>query len=164
MKRTMALDQASRTTGWAIYDNKNLIANGHFSIPANKTMQQRLISFIDHLNDLITKYNIEKIYYEGIQYQNNIETYKKLAYIQALIIYNTAYNKIPILELSPSHWRSIIKDKHGIKFGRSRTEQKQQAQNFVKNFFNMKVTEDEADAICLGYAGILEDEKNKSAF
>lgn len=66
-------------------------------------MQQRLISFIDHLNDLITKYNVEKIYYEGIQYQNNIETYKKLAYIQALIIYNTAYNKIPILELSPSH-------------------------------------------------------------
>jgi Holliday junction resolvasome RuvABC endonuclease subunit len=66
-------------------------------------MQQRLMSFVDHLNDLITKYNVEKIYYEGIQYQSNIETYKKLAYIQAMIIYNTATNNIPILELSPSH-------------------------------------------------------------
>lgn len=164
MRRTLALDQASRTTGWAIYDNKNLITSGHFSIPANKTMQQRLISFVDHLQDLITKYHVEKIYYEGIQYQSNIETYKKLAYIQAMIIYNAASDNIPILELTPSHWRSVIKDKHGIKFGRSRTEQKQKAQEFVKDFFNQNVTEDEADAICLGYAGILEDEKTKSAF
>lgn len=164
MRRTMALDQASRTTGWAIYDNKNLVTSGHFSIPANKTMQQRLISFVNHLSELIEKYNVEKIYYEGIQYQNNIETYKKLAYIQAMIIYTTTIDNIPILELSPSHWRSIIKDKNGIKFGRSRIEQKQKAQEFVKEFFDKEVTEDEADAICLGYAGVLEDEKTKSAF
>jgi len=164
MRRTLALDQASRVTGWAIYDNKNLVTSGHFSIAANKTMQQRLLSFIDHLNELIDKYNVEKIYYEGIQYQNNIETYKKLAYIQAMIIYNTTVHNLPILELTPSHWRSLIKDKHGVKFGRSRAEQKQKAQEFVKEHFNINATEDEADAICLGYAGILEDEKNKSAF
>lgn len=164
MRRTLALDQASRVTGWAIYDNKNLVTSGHFSIAANKTMQQRLLSFIDHLNELINKYNVEKIYYEGIQYQNNIETYKKLAYIQAMIIYNTTVHNLPILELTPSHWRSLIKDKHGVKFGRSRAEQKKKAQEFVKEYFNIDATEDEADAICLGYAGILEDEKNKSAF
>lgn len=162
MRRTLALDQASRTTGWAIYDNKTLIASGHFSIPANKIIQDRLKSFVIYLNDLIEKYHPEKIYYEGIQYQSNIETYKKLAYIQAMIIYFSG--SIPITELSPSHWRSVIKDKHGIKFGRSRAEQKQKAQEFVEQFFNKKVTEDEADAICLGYAGILEDEKTKSAF
>ena len=162
MRRTLALDQASRTTGWAIYDNKTLIASGHFSIPANKIIQDRLKSFVIYLNDLIEKYHPEKIYYEGIQYQSNIETYKKLAYIQAMIIYFSG--SIPITELGPSHWRSVIKDKHGIKFGRSRVEQKQKAQEFVEQFFNKKVTEDEADAICLGYAGILEDEKTKSAF
>lgn len=164
MRRTLALDQASRVTGWAIYDNKNLVTSGHFSIPANKSMQQRLLSFINHLDELINKYNVEKIYYEGIQYQSNIETYKKLAYIQAMIIYNTTIHNLPTLELAPSHWRSILKDKHGIKFGRSRAEQKQKAQEFVKEYFNIETTEDEADAICLGYAGILEDEKNKSAF
>ena len=66
-------------------------------------MQQRLLSFVNHLHDLINKYHVEKIYYEGIQYQNNIETYKKLAYIQAMIIYNTALDNKPLLELSPSH-------------------------------------------------------------
>ena len=163
MKRTLALDQASRVTGWAIYDNKNLITSGHFSIPANKTIGQRLDTFCFKLMDLIDKYNVEKVYYEGIQYQNNIETYKKLAMIQAMVIY-TCYNEVECAELTPSHWRSIIKDKHGIKFGRSRTEQKKVAQTFVKDFFGKEVTEDEADAICLGYAGILEDEKTKSPF
>lgn len=163
MRRTLALDQASRVTGWAIYDNKNLVTSGHFSIAANKTMGQRLDTFCFKLMDLINKYNVEKVYYEGIQYQNNIETYKKLAMIQAMVIY-ACYNEVECAELTPSHWRSIIKDKHGVKFGRSRTEQKQKAQEFVKEHFNIDATEDEADAICLGYAGILEDEKNKSAF
>lgn len=162
MQRTLAFDQASRTTGWAVYDNKTLIASGHFSISANKIMQDRLKSFVLYFIDLVEKYHPEKIYYEGIQYQSNIETYKKLAYIQAMIIYFS--NNIPIIELAPSHWRSILKNKHKINFGRSRFEQKQKAQEFVKQFFNKEVTEDEADAICLGYAGILEDEKNKSAF
>ena len=41
---------------------------------------------------------------------------------------------------------------------------KEKAKEFVKTYFDKEVTEDEADAICLGYAGVLEDEKNKSAF
>ena len=162
MRRTLALDQASRTTGWAVYDNKTLITSGHFSIPANKIIKDRLNLFVIHLDELVNKYHPEKIYYEGIQYQSNIETYKKLAYIQAMIIYYSV--NIPITELSPSHWRSVIKDEHGIKFGRSRIEQKQKAQEFVKDFFNKDVTEDEADAICLGYVGVLEDEQSRSAF
>lgn len=165
MRRVLSLDQASRTTGWAVFDNKSLIAFGHFSIAANKDIGQRLHKFTDELNSLIDKYHPEKIYFEGIQYQNNIETYKKLAFIQAVLIYAiTGSQKIENKELSPSHWRSLIKDKHGIKFGRSRTEQKKKSQEFVKAQFNQEVTEDEADAICLGYAGILEDEKFKSAF
>lgn len=164
MRRTLALDQASRTTGWAVFDNKKLIGFGHFSISANKTMGERLSSFIREFDVLIETYHPEKIYFEGIQYQGNVETYKKLAMIQAMIIYWSRQRQIEISELTPSHWRSIIKDKHGIKFGRTRAEQKAWAMQFVEDNFNSIVSEDEADAICLGYAGILEDEKNRSAF
>lgn len=163
MFRTLAIDQASRITGWAVYDNKQLIAHGHFSISANKTIAERLDSFGEELFDLLEKYHPQKLYYEGIQYQNNAETYKKLAMIQAIVIY-TCYGNVPCTELAPSHWRSILSEKYKIKFGRTRAEQKQKAQEFVKEFFHKKVTEDEADAICLGYAGVLEDEQSKSAF
>jgi hypothetical protein len=84
--------------------------------------------------------------------------------IQAMVIYWCRQKQIDSLELTPSHWRSIIKDKHGIKFGRTRAEQKAKSKQFVEDNFKSFASEDESDAICLGYAGILEDEKTKSAF
>ena len=164
MRRTMAIDQAARLSGWAIYDNKKLIAHGHFSVPANKTIGQRLEAFLKELDTIIKTYHIEHLYFEGIQYQNNAETYKKLSMIQGMIFYYTQINKIPSTELTPSHWRSILKDKYGIKFGRARLEQKQKAKEFVNKQFNVFPIEDECDAICIGLAGIIEDEKEKSAF
>ena len=66
--------------------------------------------------------------------------------------------------LAPSHWRSILKSPFGIGFGRSRAEQKKSARGFVKDHYNIDVSEDEADAICIGIAGIIEKNSKKSAF
>ena len=103
MKRTLAFDQSSKVTGYAVYDNQNLVTFGHFSIPANKIIQERLETFIYKIDVLIQKYHPEKVYFEGIQYQSNAETYKKLAMIQAMLLYKSAQDKIPIQELTPSH-------------------------------------------------------------
>ena len=46
-------------------------------------------------------------------------------------------------------WRKGI----GIK-GRTRTDRKRSAQQFVKQEYDINVSEDEADAICLGRYGI----------
>ena len=164
MKRTLALDQSSRITGYAIFDNKNLVEVGHFSIPANKTMGQRLKLFYNHLKSLIIAYNIEEIFFEGIQYQNNAETFKKLAMVQGIVFYCTEKLKKPSKELTPSHWRSILKEKHNVSFGRNRVDQKKNAQKFVKEQFNKVATEDECDAICLGLAALYEKDSLKSAF
>ena len=45
-----------------------------------------------------------------------------------------------------------------------RAEQKKAAQQFVEQQYNIKVTQDEADAVCIGLAGIQENKRNKSAF
>lgn len=164
MLRTLAIDQSSRMTGYAIFDNKNLVTFGHFSIPANKALGQRLESFYIHLKNLIDVYNIEEVYFEGIQHQGNVETYKKLAMIQGMIYYCTQVLKIPCKELAPSHWRSIIKEKYKINFGRARAEQKATAKKFVKDHLQKEATEDECDAICLGLAALYEKDKQKSVF
>ena len=160
----LSLDQSSRITGWAIFNNNNLTDCGQFAIKANKTMQERLNDFVSELEILITTFKPDKIFYEGIQYQSNAETYKKLAYIQAMIIFCTNVLDIEIKELPPSHWRSILKDEFNWNFGRARAEQKQKSQAFVEKYFNTITSEDTCDAICLGYAGIIEENKNKSAF
>lgn len=160
----LSLDQSSRITGWAVFENKKLIGHGQFSVKSNKLIQERLDIFVSELEILITTFKPDKIFYEGIQYQSNVETYKKLAYIQAMIIFCTNVLDIEIKELSPSHWRSILKDEFNWKFGRARAEQKEKSQSFVKKYFNTIASEDTCDAICLGYAGIIEENKNKSAF
>lgn len=66
-------------------------------------MGERLNSFIREFDVLIETYHPEKIYFEGIQYQGNVETYKKLAMIQAMIIYWSRQRQIEISELTPSH-------------------------------------------------------------
>lgn len=164
MRRTIAIDQSSRVTGYAVFDNKNLVTFGHFSIPANKTLGQRLEGFFIKLKNLIEVYNAEEVYFEGIQRQQNVETFKKLAMIQGIVYYCTQVLRVPCKELAPSHWRSVIKEKYRINFGKVRAEQKQKAQKFVKDHFQIDATEDECDAICLGLAALYEEDKHKSAF
>ncbi len=160
----LALDQALQTTGWAIFNDKQLIQYGHFTIPANKPIEQRLNLFTKELMKLEEKYNFKDVFFEDIQYQNNAETHKKLAFIQATIMiwcYNTEH-KFTIL--APSHWRSVLKSKYNISFGRARAEQKKKSKELIKEIYQIEVSEDEADAICLGTAGIQEKEQNRSAF
>lgn len=160
----LSLDQAMRTTGWAIFENKDLKQYGNFTIPGNIPIEQRLNQFIRELNNLYREYEFDELFFEDIQNQNNNETYKKLAYVQATIIIWCYNNNIKFHILSPSHWRSVLKERCGISFGRKREEQKQTAIRFVEQWFKRIVTTDEADAICLGCAGILESKNTKSAF
>lgn len=160
----LALDQSLNVTGWAIFNDKELVEWGHFTIPANKPIEQRLNLFTKELMKLEEKYNFKDIFFEDIQYQNNAETHKKLAFVQATIMiwcYSTDH-KFNIL--APSHWRSKLKNKYGIVFGRARAEQKKKAQELIKKLYNIDVIEDEADAICIGLCGVQEKEENRSAF
>ena len=160
----LSLDQAMRTTGWAIFEDDELKKYGSFTIPSHHPIEQRLNEFMRELNNLYREYEFDELFFEDIQNQHNNETYKKLAYIQAAIILWCYFNDIKFSVLAPSHWRKIIKEKCGASFGKKREEQKEAAIQFVKDKLNIEVTSDEADAITLGYAGIIEKEQNKSAF
>lgn len=160
----LSLDQSLRTTGWAIFEDKELKQYGHFTIPSHHPIEQRLNEFMRELNDLYREYEFDELFFEDIQNQNNNETYKKLAYVQATIVIWCYNNNIKFHILSPSHWRSVLKERYGISFGRKREEQKQKAIELVQQFFSRMVTSDEADAICLGYAGVCEQGRTESAF
>lgn len=162
----LSLDQALQTTGWAIFKDTKLLHHGKFTTPANKPIDERLGWIWGTLNDFKfkTTEDIDYVFFEGIQNQGNAETFKKLAYCQAAILLWCYWSGLKYTILPPSHWRSILKSNYDIKFGRSRTEQKKKAQELVKQIYNIDVNEDEADAICLGLAGIQEKEQNRSAF
>lgn len=162
--RYLGLDQALKTTGWAIFENDSIVAHGSFTIVATLPIEQRLGQFWKELNNLYSQYEFDYVFYEDIQRQQNVETYKKLAYVQAATLMWCYFKDISCSSLGPSHWRNIIKEKFKVSFGRARNEQKKAAQDFVKNHFNINASEDECDAICLTLAGIQEKKYNASAF
>lgn len=154
-----------QNTGWAVFEGNNLIEFGIFKTKASSPIEQRLGSIWNKLNDLADKYEFGYLIFEDIQQQTNAETYKKLAYVQAAIFLWCYWNEnIKYSILSPSHWRKILKDRYQVSFGRKREEQKKAAQQFVEQQYNLKVSSDEADAICIGAAGIIEYNKNRSAW
>lgn len=94
----------------------------------------------------------------------NVVTYKKLAYVQAMILYWCDKHAKKYSILTPSHWRSIIKDKYGVTFGRKRKEQKEAAMKFAMSMSNIKFTEDMADSFCIGLADYEDRKVLEAAF
>ena len=163
--RLLALDQASRVTGVAIFDDDKLVKYGTFEIKSNQELGKRLTQFLENLDKLYAAYHFDTVAYEDIQLQmGNVETYKKLAYIQAMILFWCEKHEKNLYCLSPSHWRKILKDKYGMSWGRKRAEQKQTAIDFIQEHYEKEVDSDTADAICIGCAANIEINKNKSAF
>ena len=163
--RLLALDQASRVTGVAIFDNDKLIKYGTFEIKPNQELGKRLTQFLENLDKLYAAYYFDAVAYEDIQLQmGNVETYKKLAYIQAMILFWCEKNEKKLYCLSPSHWRKVLKEKYGMSWGRKRAEQKQTAIDFIQECYEKEVDSDTADAICIGCAANIEINKNESAF
>lgn len=163
--RLLALDQASRVTGVAIFDDDKLVKYGIFEIKSNQELGKRLTQFLENLDKLYTAYHFDAIVYEDIQLQmGNVETYKKLAYVQAMILFWCDKHEKNLYCLSPSHWRKVLKDKYGMSWGRKRAEQKQTAIDFIQEHYEKEVDSDTADAICIGCAANIEINKTESAF
>ena len=152
----LALDQALQTTGWACYKDDRLVGYGTYQIPANKGIEARLGQMFAELNTLYQKYEFDHLVFEGIQNQQNAETFKKLAYVQAAIMLWCYFTNVDYSILSPSEWRSKLPKS----FGKKREEQKEKAMELVKETFGVEATSDEADAICIGLAHM----KDKAAW
>lgn len=147
MANILALDQSSRVSGYAVFQDNQLVASGTFTV-ADDTMSVRLVKIRNKVQDLITEYNIDKILLEDIQLQtqiNNVTTYKALAEVLGVLEELSEELGIPHEMIFSSSWKS------GLNIGgRDRATQKKNAQLFVSNLYSLKVSQDESDAICIG--------------
>lgn len=154
----LALDQASRTSGYAIFHEDQLIASGTFTFD-DDDFPTRLVKIRNKVISLVHEYCINKILLEDIQLQgqtNNVETYRKLAEVRGVLSELACEMKIPHEIIHSQTWKSTLAIK-----GRDRTTQKRNAQVFVLTTYGKKVSQDESDAICIGTHYI---KSNKSAF
>ena len=150
-KRILALDQASKVTGYAIFDNGTLVKYGKFSTSSNDDIE-RFAMMKAWLISMITSWNPDHIAIEGIQFQEQgseqkmgVTVFQTLARLQGILMLVCHEAKVPYTICPTNTWRHEC----GVK-GRSRADKKRSMQLIVKQKYDISVTDDEADAIGIG--------------
>lgn len=150
--RVLALDQATHTTGWSIFDGKELIKYGHFEsklseqTARNHEIKLWLINMIDNWQpDVIGIEGIQFQIMEDGQHSMGITVFESLARLQGVML-DTAYElNVESKVCHTQKWRAHC----GVK-GRKRSDKKRSMQLLTKEWYDVNVTEDEADAIGIG--------------
>ena len=149
--RLLALDQASHTTGYAVFEDGKPVVISHFTARGDD-LGKRLEQIRNNIINLIKQYNIDTVAFEDIQLQDiagskevGIKTFKMLAEVFGVVHELVNELQIDYYIVPPIVWKATIKIA-----GKGRTMEKKLAQKWVVDNYGLKCTEDEADAACLG--------------
>ena len=152
--RFLGLDQATQITGFAIMDGDELIKFGTYRAGDGDEIE-RISKLKTWFINLIHNYQPDVIGFEDIQMQQiegkqvygndnvvGIQTFKILAHLQGILMMTAYENDIPFVLCHTATWRQHC----GVK-GKTRTDKKRSMQLLVKEWFDVSVSEDEADSI-----------------
>ena len=164
VQRTLAFDQATITSGWSLYDGEELKGYGHWTSQGSKSTERIALTKYWFIS-MIQKYKPDMVILEDIQLQkfnvngnegDAVLTFKKLAHLQGVLKNYCFENGIPYEVVSPSTWRSYSEIK-----GKTKSDKKRNAQLKVESLYDIKSTQDEADAILIGRYGARNHSRNQ---
>lgn len=102
--------------------------------------------------DVLDKYKPDIIYVEEVYSALNAQTTKFLTRLQGVIYAWCLNNNCEFNTILPSQWRKQLCFEQSK--GNKRKQLKEQSIKYVLDKYNMQVTDDEADSICIGDAVI----------
>lgn len=159
--KILAFDQSSRISGYFVCCDGKYIAHGKIDLHEYKDTIQRMKEMESRILTTIATYRPDFVVIEETTMQGSPATLRMLAQLQGVIIGYCHANNIPITTIYPTTWRKALNMRQGRDV--KRNELKKQAIDFVKQKYCINVTDDEADAICIGLAYfILNKERNTS--
>lgn len=151
-RRVLALDQASHKTGYAIFDNGALVKYGVFHTELDDEIaRDNMVK--TWLRSMIGNWRPDYIGIEGIQFQEEssgqkmgVTVFQTLARLQGILMETCFDAKVPYEVCPTNTWRHNC----GVK-GKTRSDKKRSMQLLVKQWYDVSVTDDEADAIGIGH-------------
>lgn len=149
---TMAIDASSKSTGVAIFKDKELVAR-HLIAAAGTDSLARIKKMVSEIEILYKAWNVDAVIMEDVipaDVHNNLNVFKTLHYLQAALVLMFHNHEQKVEFYVSSEWRK----KCGIRTGRGITRDMVKAADikFVKDNYGIDVNDDVADAICIGYA------------
>lgn len=153
--RVIGFDQATHDCGWAVFDDGKPVKYGvqHFSrgLPED----QRINAIKRWMISMIKNWGPSRVAFEGIQYQEDsigpdgvtrhkmgVTVFQTLARLQGVLFDTCIELGMPYLLVPTNTWRNFC----GVK-GRTRPDKKKSMMLLAKEWYDITVTNDEADAI-----------------
>lgn len=156
-KILIALDESTTCTGYAVFDDGELIEHGIFSFKS-KDVLERVSLIMEEIGELIKIYKPDNMVIEDVQITMNAATAKSLLGLQFMIEVYAHRNNISCETYRTTKWRKIL----GLSNSRAldRKAKKQETIAYVKDKYGIEILkDDESDAIAIGTAYLLEKEE-----
>lgn len=147
VRRTLALDQSTHISGYSVFDDNKLVAFGKYNADG-ASGKGRILDVCKWLEFMVDLYKPDFVGIEDIQYNTRTgghNTFKLLGQLMGAIFVTLEKLDIDNDSVLIPTWR-----KSANVTGSNRQEQKKSAQRVVKGKYGLEVSEDEADAICIG--------------
>lgn len=162
--KILAVDQA-RHGAWSIFDyeKKELLECRTWGYDNKKyTFEQAVLHIEELLDEVIQTHDIDAVFLEDIQLRQNVQSFKRLAQLQGVLVNLCEKTNILYNLVAPTQWQNYCKAR-----GRTTKEIKSKITSvdpsvkktskilsiqFVKEKFDIDTTNDNlSDAICIGY-------------
>lgn len=150
MFNVLAFDQSTKISAYSLWVDDKYVESGVIDLHKMKDTSERIRAMGVELGKTIEKYAPDKVVIEEVAQQSNPLTLKLLARIQGVIIGFCAAHNIETYIIEPSKWRSVLHFRIGS--GVKRQELKAQAIQYIKDAYNLELSEDECEAICINEA------------
>lgn len=146
VRRIIAFDQSSKVCGYAVMDDLELVGYGVYETTKRNSLD-RIVDICDWMLSMIRSWKPDSVGFEETQYnpQSGMghDVFKLLSQVMGAAMLSAAREKVQVETVLIPTWRSHC----GVK-GNKRADQKRSAQLLIKKWYDVTVTDDEADAIC----------------
>ena len=144
------IDASTNKTGIAVFEDGKYIT--HTLIDHHKIADSdvRIPKMMHDICAYLDKYDVEKIIMEKSIFKTNIDTVQKLSNIAGAVMFYAMDRNIEFEFSLPSQWRKKI----GLQQGKTKREElKAEAILAVEKEYELKVSDDEAEAILMARSG-----------
>lgn len=150
--RLITIDGSTQKSGVALFINGKYNKHVLLDFSKDKNMDSRFEEMSKSLWDNLSNNNPDVVYMEEVYSARDPRTSKFLSRLQGVVYSWCMNNNCEFNTITPSSWRKQLEFHQGK--GVKRIQLKEQSIKYVLEHYDLKVNDDEADAICIGDAVI----------
>ena len=150
--RLVSIDGSTQKTALTLFFNGEYKKHTLLDFSKDKNIISRFESMSKGIWNILNEFKPNIIYIEETYSAKNAQTTKILTRLQGVVYAWCLCNHCEFNTITPASWRKQLSFKQGK--GTKREQLKEQSIKYVLDKYNMKVTDDEADSICIGDAVI----------